>query len=273
MGVDRHQPTGIGLVKRSSDSVGRTQHLITHVGPAQVCPAYSEKQKMNSEAVTNAAYPPDVQFRLSDQVVASISPGAGPEGEAISALRTQLISQHLKDGRRALALCSPSRAGRSSFVAVNLAVALAHAGVKTLLIDANMREPAVHDYLVPSQPVLGLSECLVDPAVESGDAIQANVLPSLSVLFAGAKMDAAQEELAGPRFKSLVDVCLREFDVTIFDTAPTNSCSDAQIVGMLAHYALVVARKDHSYVNDIQTIIRDLRSSRVEVIGTVINDT
>lgn len=233
---------------------------------------HSEKQMMSSEAVTNSTPLPDVQFRLSDQVVASFNAGLSPEGESIGALRTQLMSQHLKEGRRALAICSPSKAGRTSFIAVNLAVALAQAGVKTLLVDANMREPAVQNYIVPSQPVRGLADCLEDPSIEFGEAIQDEVLPSLSVVFGGKRVNNAQELLAGPRFKALADLCLREYDVTIFDTAPTNNCSDAQIVATLARYGLVIARKNLSYVNDIKTLIADMRANRVEVIGTVINE-
>ncbi|WP_176592693.1 CpsD/CapB family tyrosine-protein kinase [Sphingobium sp. EM0848] len=231
-------------------------------------PADSEKQPTVSETIPTL---PEVQYHLSDQVVVSVGAGS-PEGESMGALRTQLMSQHLKEGRRALAICSPSKAGRTSFIAVNLAVALTQAGVRTLLIDTNMRAPKVQSYIVPSRPVRGLADCLEDAAVEFGEVIQDDVLPSLSVVFAGGPTDKAQELLAGPRFKSLVDLCMREYDMIIFDTAPTNACADAQIVAMLARYGLVVARKNLSYVNDIKTLIADMRANRVEVIGTVINE-
>ncbi|WP_150290565.1 CpsD/CapB family tyrosine-protein kinase [Sphingobium estronivorans] len=227
-------------------------------------PADSEKQTM-------APSQPEVQFHLSDQVVITFGAGS-PEGESIGALRTQLMSQHLKEGRRALAICSPSKAGRTSFLAVNLAVALTQAGVRTLLVDTNMRAPHVQSYIVPSRPVRGLADCLEDSAIEFGEVIHDDVLPSLSVVFAGDPTDKSQELLAGPRFKALVDLCMREYDMILFDTAPTNACADAQIVAMLAHYGLVVARKNMSYVNDIKTLIADMRANRVEVIGTVINE-
>ena len=81
-----------------------------------------------------------------------------------------------------------------------------------------------------------------------------------------------QELLAGMRFKNFVDQLLREFDLTIFDTTATNTCTDAQRVATVSGYSLVVARKHKSHVKDVTTLANLLRADRSMVVGTVLND-
>src|SRR3546814_263595 len=76
-----------------------------------------------------------ISFRFSQRVVV-LSDSNSPEAEAIAALRTHLLAHHVRAGRRGLAVCSPSSKSGATFVAVNLAVSLARAGIRTLLIDA-----------------------------------------------------------------------------------------------------------------------------------------
>ena len=74
----------------------------------------------------------------------------GMTAEAIRAIRTRLIAQHVRMGRRALAICSVAPSAQASFVAANLAVALQRRGMKVGLVDA--------DIYGPSQPRLMDSE-------------------------------------------------------------------------------------------------------------------
>ena len=67
-------------------------------------------------------------------------------------------------------------------------------------------------------------------------------------------------------------VCLRQFDVTVIDTPPANSSSDARLIGSVAGYSLIVARRDKSFVSDIKTLSDQLKSDGVRVIGSVLND-
>ena len=81
-----------------------------------------------------------------------------------------------------------------------------------------------------------------------------------------------QELLSSARFRDVVNQVLREFDLTIFDTTPTNSCTDAQRVATIAGYSLIVARKNISYLNDVKLLSNLLRADRSLVVGTVLNE-
>jgi protein-tyrosine kinase len=192
------------------------------------------------------------------------------EGETIAALRNYLIGQHVRDGRRSLAVCGPTAGVGCTFISVNLAVAMAQAGVNTLLIDANLRDPSVDQLITPASPSPGLRDYLTD----GGNApphICSQVLPRLSVLYAGGASTQAQELLATTKFKQLLDESLRAFDLTIVDCPPSANYSDARRTASLLRHALVVARRDHSFAADIRTLVGELQSDRVKVVGTFLN--
>lgn len=201
-----------------------------------------------------------------------LSAPTGIQAESIRALRTHLVAQHLRDGRRSLALCAPAVGAGCSYVAANLAVGLAQTGVKTLLIDANLRQPGLEHYFSPRRQVPGLLQCLSDPNVGLRDAIVDDVQPNLSLLFAGGETAGAQEMLAGAEFKSLIDSCVRDYDLTIVDAPAANTSSDARRIAAVLRYALIVAYRNHSYVKDIRTLAGELTDDRVRVVGTYLND-
>jgi receptor protein-tyrosine kinase len=102
--------------------------------------------------------------------------------------------------------------------------------------------------------------------------VYANVLPNLSVVPAGPPVARPQELLSGARFRTGVDILLRQYDVAIFDTPATNENADALTVAGVLGYALVVARKNQAFVKDVQTLTAQLAASRATVIGSVLND-
>lgn len=201
-----------------------------------------------------------------------LSDPTGIRAESIRALRAHLSAQHLRDGRRSLAICGPAVGAGCSYVAANLAVALAQTGVKTLLIDANLREPGLDHFFVPNRETPGLLQCLSDPNVSLRDAILEDVQPDLSLLFAGGVSTNAQELVAGAAFKSLIDSCVRDYDITIVDAPAANTSADARRIAAVLRYALVVAWRHHSYVKDIRTLVGELTNDRVRVVGTYLND-
>ncbi|MBK5265345.1 MAG: CpsD/CapB family tyrosine-protein kinase [Alphaproteobacteria bacterium] len=211
------------------------------------------------------------QFHLSKDIVLTADCD-GPRAEALRSLRTQLMERHLKRGRRAIAVCGPSERVGTSFMAANLAVAFARAGAKTLLIDANLRRPAIHHFIVPDQPVSGLGQCLSLHGGSFADAVQDGVIANLSVIYSGGPAADALEKLSGPRFQPLMDMCIRDFDVCIVDTPPANRYADALRITAVAGYGLIVLRRHVSFVQDVDTLTAQIGANRARVIGAVLNE-
>lgn len=204
--------------------------------------------------------------------IVTLSEPQGARSEAIRALRTHLIAQHINGGRRALAVCAPNAGAGCTFLTVNLAAALAQIGIKTLLIDADMRNPAVSRYIGSARTDVGLQQCLDAPDGVLADFLQSEVLPNLSVMYAGGVAPNPQELLARDRFREVMEGCLRDFDATVIDTPPANSCADARRISNVIGYSLVVARRDKSLVDDVKTLIGELQSDHATVVGTVLNE-
>jgi protein-tyrosine kinase len=198
--------------------------------------------------------------------------GGGFEAtESLRALRTHVMARHVSEGHRALAICAASRGSGCTFVATNLAIALSEIGVNTLLLDADLRSPGVKATL-RIDPTKNDLRVALSSATNFNDCIERNVVPNLSVLFSAGPARNAQELLAGGRFKSLMDFCLREFDATIVDTPPANIYSDARRVSTVVGYSLIVARRNKSHINDIKALAEHLRGDRATVIGTVLSE-
>jgi len=196
---------------------------------------------------------------------------SGVTAEAIRVLRTRVQSQHLQLGRRALAVCGPTPEVGCTFIAVNLAIALAQIGVKTLLIDGDLRNPMVHTYFEPPLTGGGLYECLRNGAYSVAEFTDENVLTNLDVLRAGDPHPSAHELLSGETFPHVINSCVRDYDITIIDTPPANSCADGLRISTIAGYALIVTRKNHTLVSDVKVLADQLKKERAPAIGTVLN--
>ena len=214
---------------------------------------------------------PSSRYGLSPSVVTLVDPN-GVQAEAIRAVRTHVMAQHINRGRRALTVCAPNRGVGCTFVATNLAVALSRIGVKVLLIDGDLRNPSINLLIRTAQPQNGgLAGCLRSPSTAFTDHIDADVMPGLSIMYAGGGAGDPQELLASDRFKALLDFCLREFDVTIVDTPPSNVSSDARQVTSVVGYGLIVAGRDKTFIDDVKTLASQLEGVHAKIVGTVLN--
>ncbi|EDL49325.1 CpsD/CapB family tyrosine-protein kinase [Erythrobacter sp. SD-21] len=209
-------------------------------------------------------------FEFSSDLVL-LSERGSLAAENISLLVSELLSRHVQSARRGLAFCSSSADTGCSYLAANVAVGMAMAGVRTLLIDANFRDPKIDQYIIPNSDSKGLLHCIENSDVGLDEAISEDVLPNLSVLHAGG-VAAEAGLLASANARAVFSEALRSYDCTIVDTAPSNQSSDAIRVTNMVRYALVIARKDHTYLNDMKKLIADIRQNRGEVLGTYLNE-
>lgn len=200
-----------------------------------------------------------------------VSDPTSPAAEALRLLRTQVIAQHIGMGRRAFAVVGATEGVGVTYIAANLAVALAQVGIKVLLADANLRNPRLDRVfgIDPNGP--GLSTYLTLAVNRPERIVYGNVMANLSVVTAGPPVPRPQELLSSARFRAGVDILLRQYDVAIFDTPPSNESADALTVAGTLGYGLIVARRNHSYVADIQVLANQLTAARATAIGSVLN--
>ena len=200
-----------------------------------------------------------------------LSEPAGVRSSAVGALRNHLSQQHLRLGRRALAICSVGNNVNRTEVSANLAIASAQSGASTVLLDTNFREPELDNFFIPPGPQLGLSEYLRGDVSDPAAILRTSVVDNLTVVHAGAAFDDPQALLAGDRFEVLIANLMRNFDFVLADCPGASMSADARRIASVMRYALIVAKRDVTYVDDIKRLIQELNSDRVSVVGTFLN--
>ena len=216
-------------------------------------------------------YLPQTDTSLSHELVAVYEPFS-PVVEKLRALRGQLMLRwfNAETRRNALAVVSPGESEGRSFIAANLAIIFSQLGERTLLIDADLRNPRQHRLFKLGQGA-GLSGML---AGRNGAEAIARISPlvGLSVLPAGAVPPNPQELIGRPIFAELFQAFIQDFDIVIVDTPAANIYAEALMVAVGASAALILARKNHSSVPNIVTLARTLEQTRTTLVGSVLND-
>lgn len=208
---------------------------------------------------------------VAAELIAAYEPFS-PQVEALRVLRIQMMLRWFTgaEGRRTLAIASPTRGDGRSYLAANLAVVFSQLGEHTLLIDADMRNPRQHQ-LFKLDNRQGLSSLLSG----RGDRSMIRRIPSfvdLSVLTAGPLPPNPQELLGRPSFLGLLDEMVREYDVVIMDTPAAADYADVQIIAVLARGALLLARNSRTRVSQFRELSKTLGESGVALVGSVLND-
>jgi protein-tyrosine kinase len=211
---------------------------------------------------------------LSNELVLAVHP-FGRQAEALRALRSQILLRTAPVGtetevRRALAVVSADSGDGKTFFAANLAVAFSQLGGRTLLVDADMRNPRQHEVFDVDNST-GLSSLL---SGRSSDNVIRSVagVPSLYVLPVGPTPPNPLELVERPAFALLVRELLSKFDHVIVDTPAACFGSDYAVLAVRCGSALVVARKDSNRLDAVDEIAHQLAQTPVKLAGVVLNE-
>ena len=207
---------------------------------------------------------------LSGELVTAYAPFDG-KSEVFKGVRSRLMLRwfNLDLGNKHLAIVSPCRGEGRSYLAANLAIVFSQLGERTLLIDADMRNPRQHA-IFDLDNRAGLSSLLAGRAEIN---IIQRVLPfaDLSVLPAGPIPPNPQELLGRPLFRKLLDALAKDYDVIILDTPAGAENADAQAIASGAGGAFAVARRHHTPARALKALALQLANTGTTLVGAVIN--
>jgi capsular exopolysaccharide synthesis family protein len=189
--------------------------------------------------------------------------------ESFRTLRTSILFSTAEEGLRSLVVTSTGPGEGKTLVATNLAVGLAQAGMRVLLIDADMRRPRVHMVFDKSrQP--GLSNVLVGTAKFS-ETVHATTVPGLWMVSAGAYPPNPSELLGSKRFADLVASLGAHFDWAIIDTPPVMAVTDSSIVAHLTTGVVFVVGAEMTSRYAAQRAVEQLGRGHAKFLGAVLN--
>ena len=162
--------------------------------------------------------------------------------EAFKTVRTNVLFSSADEGLRSLVVTSAGPGEGKSIVAANLAIALAQAGQRVLLIDADMRRPRVHEIFGAEQEP-GLSNVLTGNA-KTSEAIRRSAVNGLWVLNSGHIPPNPAELLGSRRYVELLSSLEDHFDWAIIDTPPVLVVADSSIAANHASGVVFVVASD-----------------------------
>lgn len=187
--------------------------------------------------------------------------------ESFRAFRTNL--QYLDmAGRPSFVITSAMPGEGKSTTAINLAIALADAGQRVALVDADLRKPKVADYL-SLEGGAGLSDILIgrvaleDVLVRWGDR-------SMFVLPSGKIPPNPSELLSSRRMQSLLEDLEREFDVVLCDAPPVLPVTDAAVLSRSTGGTIVIVAAGRTNRHQVEASLASLQAVNAKIVGAVL---
>jgi capsular exopolysaccharide synthesis family protein len=203
-------------------------------------------------------------------------PSGGPPGadvravcDAADACRTLLLDALSGGEPKVVMVTSPDAQEGKTTLATQLALSLGRAGYRTLLVDADIRQPGVHTaFARPLGP--GLADALRKTHPVS-HVVRKGPLPTVGVLPAGQCDPHEAVPLLQHRLGSVLRKCKPYFDVILIDTPPLLNLPDAVVVGRHADGAILSLMTDVSTLPAAQATCARLRALNLPVLGAVLN--
>ena len=157
-----------------------------------------------------------------------------------------------------------------STLALSLAMANAEQGKRTLLIDGDLRQPAI-ERMVRLDPDTGLASVLAQtiPWRKATRAVSAR--PNLFVLGSGLPLPAALA-LIGPQMRGILAQTTKEFDLVVLDSPPLLGCAETLELAAATDVTVLAVRSGHTPMKAVGAAVETLRRVNVPIAGIVLNE-
>ena len=217
------------------------------------------------------AYATEDRRKLSPELVTLNQPFS-TQAEAFRTIRSRIMMTVFSEDqqKRALAIVSPDSGDGKTFFAANLAITLAQAGGRTLLVDADLRGPRQHE-VFNLENTAGLSSLLAG-RVDTQVVQQVTGVPGLFVMPVGVTPPNPLELIDRPAFNMLMRELVLKFDHVVVDTPAVVYGADAHVIAARCGAVLIVARENASRVVALQQLVAALSQSPARVAGVIMNE-
>ncbi|MGE3343044.1 MAG: GumC family protein [Vicinamibacterales bacterium] len=190
--------------------------------------------------------------------------------EAFRSIRTNVLFSSADAGSKSLVITSTAPGEGKTLVSSNLAVSLAMAGQRVLLIDADMRRPKAHEmFSLPLEP--GLSNVLVGGA-KASEAVRKTAVAGLWVLCAGKHPPNPAELLGSQRLRDFLVSLRAHFDWVVLDSPPVMAVTDAALVSHFANGVVFVVGSEMTSRGVAKAALEQLDSAKAKYVGAILNN-
>ena len=207
--------------------------------------------------------------KIEERLVTHYQPRS-PISEAYRSLRTNLqfasVDGHIKS---AVITSSAPREGKT-LTASNLAIIEAQAGLKTLLLDTDLRRPMIHN-LFNLDKENGISRVLTGE-IKLDEAIKKTEIENLYIITSGPIPPNPSELLASNRMKEILKVVRQKFDFIVLDSPPMIAVTDPVVLGQEADGIIFVIRSGITSRDIAEKCKSNAEYAKIKILGTVLND-
>ncbi|MGA8027662.1 MAG: polysaccharide biosynthesis tyrosine autokinase [Bryobacteraceae bacterium] len=190
--------------------------------------------------------------------------------EAIRTLRHSILLPDLDRTVKSLLITSATPGEGKTTAVIHLAIAHAEQGKRTLIIDADLRRPAVHKKLNLSG-ALGLSNVLLGEVSWKETVLKTEHSPGLDIVPAGMASRRASD-LVGSMMVDILDEAAKEYDLIFVDAPPLLGFAEAMQVATAVDGVVVMARAGQTSRKAVGTVLATLNRLRANVMGIVLNE-
>ena len=205
--------------------------------------------------------------RMRNPEVLATEPRLRVVSEALRDLRTNLLFSDVN--LRSLVITSPDGSHGKTTISVGLAMTLARAGTKTLLVDGDLRRGRIADLLgIPTSP--GLMEVLLGEN-DIDEAIHSTSLETLDVL-TGGRRGEDPTELITVSFPPVLSQLEGEYETIVIDSTPVVPISDARVMSRFADAVVLVASAGSVTRRQVRAAVERLSLISIRPTAVVLNN-
>ncbi len=259
---------------------GLVAGLVLGLGVILLMESFDDSIKFADEVEKTLSVPllgiiPKVKSSGSSSANMALQAHEDPRGhmaEAYRSVRTALQFSTAEGAPRRLVITSTTKNEGKSTTSLALAINFAQLGSKVVLVDADMRNPTVHKFLMLGN-TQGLSNYLSGNHPQ-GDLVRATDVPNLFVMTAGPIPPSPVDLLTGPKLGELMDLLQAQgAEYLIFDGPPVLGLADAIVLGNQIPSVLYVAQASQTRKSHIKDAFRRLRMAGIVPRGVVLTKT
>lgn len=195
-----------------------------------------------------------------------------PESEAFRNLKANLQLAKIGSPKKTVLITSANPGEGKSLLVSNLGIITAQMGLRTLLIDADLKKPILHKVFQKKiRP--GLVDIVLTNAFMSVvyEVIAATPFKNLDILTSGTIPLASSEIIASGMIKDVLGELKHHYDIILIDTPPINIVADAGILNASVDGSMLVVRSSRTSTRDMKNAIKLLKITQDNLLGIVLN--